>query len=198
MRARRRLLERLDAEDAEHFAAVRRAARRRRGLVPARPDAGPGPRLLHAHPVRVLERCSGRAVRGRRGRPLRRLMEQLDGPATPACGWAAGVERMVMAAGELPVAPPVADLYVAIAQPEGAPRAFQLARDARRAGLAAQLELSGRSLKRQLSSRRPDRSQVRGDRRGAGPTTPRGDESRRAARAHGGERDPDDPRGEPR
>jgi histidyl-tRNA synthetase len=58
---------------------------------------------------------------------------------------------MVMAAGELPVAPPVTDLYVAIAQPEGAPRAFQLARDARRAGLAAQLELSGRSLKRQLA-----------------------------------------------
>ena len=55
-----------------------------------------------------------------------------------------------MAAGELPVAPPVTDLYVAIAQPEGAPGAFQLARDARRAGLAAQLELSGRSLKRQL------------------------------------------------
>ena len=33
------------------------------------------------------------------------LMEQLDGPPTPASGWAAGVERMLLAAGELPIAP---------------------------------------------------------------------------------------------
>src|SRR5205085_6474772 len=42
-----------------------------------------------------------------------RLMEQLEGPPTPACGWAAGVERMLLAAGELPVRPVLVDLYVA-------------------------------------------------------------------------------------
>jgi histidyl-tRNA synthetase len=79
-----------------------------------------------------------------------RLIELLDGPATPAVGWAAGVERISLAADELPIAPTLVDLYVAIAKPEGSAPAFQLAREARRAGLRAQLELSGRSLKGQL------------------------------------------------
>ena len=42
-----------------------------------------------------------------------RLIEQLDGPPTPASGWAAGVERMLLAASELPIAPEPVDLYVA-------------------------------------------------------------------------------------
>jgi histidyl-tRNA synthetase len=79
-----------------------------------------------------------------------RLIEQLDGPPTPASGWAAGVERMLLAAGELPVATEVVDLFVAVADPEATPVAFELADEARRAGLAAQLELTGRSLKGQL------------------------------------------------
>jgi len=41
-------------------------------------------------------------------------------------------------------------LYVALREPAGARTAFALARDARRAGLKAQLELAGRSLKGQL------------------------------------------------
>ncbi|MBV8432466.1 MAG: ATP phosphoribosyltransferase regulatory subunit, partial [Solirubrobacterales bacterium] len=79
-----------------------------------------------------------------------RLMEQLDGPPTPGVGWAAGVERMILAAAELPVPPRLVDLYVAYATPEASGEAFQLAREARRAGLSAQLELAGRSLKGQL------------------------------------------------
>jgi histidyl-tRNA synthetase len=79
-----------------------------------------------------------------------RLVEQLDGPPTPAVGWAAGVERTLLAAGELPTSPSLVDLYVAIAKAGGSAQAFQLARKARRAGLKAQLELAGRSLKGQL------------------------------------------------
>ncbi len=79
-----------------------------------------------------------------------RLIEQLEGPPTPAAGWAAGVERMLLAATDLPTAPRLIDLYVAFAEPGGARPAFQLAREARRAGLNAQLELAGRSLKGQL------------------------------------------------
>ncbi len=80
------------------------------------------------------------------------LIEQLDGPPTPASGWAAGVERMLLAAGELPIAPAPVDLFVALPRPDqsGGRAAFELAHGARRAGLTAQLELAGRSLKGQL------------------------------------------------
>jgi histidyl-tRNA synthetase len=74
----------------------------------------------------------------------------LGGPPTPGCGWAAGVERMLLAAGELPSAPPPVDLFVAH---EGAgPRAaaFGLTAEARSARLNAQMELAGRSRKGQL------------------------------------------------
>jgi histidyl-tRNA synthetase len=57
---------------------------------------------------------------------------------------------MILAASDLPVAPTLTDLYVAVASPGASARAFQLAREARRAGLGAQLELAGRSLKGQL------------------------------------------------
>jgi histidyl-tRNA synthetase len=80
------------------------------------------------------------------------LIEQLDGPPTPASGWAAGVERMLLAAGQLPIAPAPVDLFVALPRPDqsGGRAAFELAHGARRAGLTAQLELAGRSLKGQL------------------------------------------------
>jgi histidyl-tRNA synthetase len=78
------------------------------------------------------------------------LIEQLGGPATAAIGWAAGIERMLLAAGDQPSDPPAVDLFVAHEREEDAARAFALARDARRAGLAAQNEVAGRSLKGQL------------------------------------------------
>jgi histidyl-tRNA synthetase len=78
------------------------------------------------------------------------LIEQLGGPHTPGMGWAAGVERILLAAPPAPTAPPPLDLYVAYAKPEYKDRAFQLAADARRTGHAAQVELAGRSLKGQL------------------------------------------------
>jgi histidyl-tRNA synthetase len=78
------------------------------------------------------------------------LIGQLGGPATPGIGWAAGVERMLLASdGVSPAAVPV-DLYVALAVPERRRTAFALAREARAAGLGAQLESAGRSLKGQL------------------------------------------------
>jgi histidyl-tRNA synthetase len=79
-----------------------------------------------------------------------RLVELLDGPPTPASGWAAGVERMLLASRDVPATPILTDLVVALAKPEGARAAFGLARQARRAGLQAQVELAGRSLKGQL------------------------------------------------
>ena len=81
------------------------------------------------------------------------LIQQLGGAPTPGVGWAAGVERMLLAAAEQPIAADIVDLYVAIAARDSVPAhqaAFKLANDARRAGLCAQLELAGRSLKGQL------------------------------------------------
>ncbi|HET8950053.1 MAG TPA: histidine--tRNA ligase [Solirubrobacteraceae bacterium] len=78
------------------------------------------------------------------------LMEEIGGPRAPGMGWAAGVERMLLASPPPPVAPPPVDLYVAYAKPEYREAAFRLAADARRAGHAARLELAGRSLKGQL------------------------------------------------
>jgi histidyl-tRNA synthetase len=60
------------------------------------------------------------------------------------------VERILMTAAELPAAAPPVDLFVAYAKPELRAAAFRLAADVRRAGLAARLELGGRSLKGQL------------------------------------------------
>ena len=91
------------------------------------------------------------------------LVATLGGPPTAGFGWAAGVERILLC-GQLPAAPPLAvDLYVAIdpaeqhsleiaPAPVAASRAaaFRIVRDARAAGLAAQMELAGRSLKGQL------------------------------------------------
>jgi histidyl-tRNA synthetase len=65
-------------------------------------------------------------------------------------GWAAGVERMLMASRAQPTAPVPVDVYVAYAGDSHRAAAFRLAADARRAGLAARLELAGRSLKGQL------------------------------------------------
>ena len=45
------------------------------------------------------------------------LVEQLGGPPTPGCGWAAGVERIRLAATAPPTAAPPVDLYVALADP---------------------------------------------------------------------------------
>jgi histidyl-tRNA synthetase len=78
------------------------------------------------------------------------LIELLDGPPTPGVGWAAGIERMLLAAGDMRAAEEVVDLYVALAQRDRKRVGFELARDARRAGLQAQVELAGRSLKGQL------------------------------------------------
>jgi histidyl-tRNA synthetase len=76
------------------------------------------------------------------------LIEQLGGPATPGVGWAAGLERMLMVSdGEAAEEAP--DVYVAV--DGGDTRAaFSLVRDLRAAGLRAQMEQAGRSLKGQL------------------------------------------------
>jgi histidyl-tRNA synthetase len=144
------LLDRLDGEDVEHFAAVRSLLD---GAGISYEVDGTLVRGLDYYTRTVYEfksaELGAQSTVGGGGR-YDRLIEQLGGPPTPASGWAAGVERMLLAAAEMPTHRSLTDLYVALATSDGGPDGFQLAREARRAGLSAQLELAGRSLKGQL------------------------------------------------
>jgi histidyl-tRNA synthetase len=146
-----RLLDQLDREDAEHFAQVR-----------ALLDAAGLPYEVDTTLVRGLDYYTRTVFEftsddlgaqsgvGGGGR-YDGLIEELGGQPTPGIGWAAGVERMLLAGTVARQAPPPVDLFVAYAEPGLRETAFRLAADARRAGHGARLELGGRSLKGQLT-----------------------------------------------
>ncbi|HEY2216576.1 MAG TPA: histidine--tRNA ligase [Solirubrobacteraceae bacterium] len=148
-----RLLDALDDDDAQHFAEVR-------ALLD---EASVGYEIdstlvrgLDYYTRTVFEFTSdalgAQSGVGGGGR-YDGLVELLGGAPTPGIGWAAGIERILLA-GERPhlAASPV-DLFLALDPPD-APAArrtaFRLLQDARSAGLHAQMELAGRSLKGQL------------------------------------------------
>ncbi len=79
------------------------------------------------------------------------LVERLGGPPTPGIGWAAGIERMMLAGDLQPAAVTAVELFVAFEDPRSRKIAFDILAEARSAGLRAQMELGGRSLKGQLS-----------------------------------------------
>jgi histidyl-tRNA synthetase len=144
-----RLLDRLSADDDEHFAAVR-------SLLD---DAGI-PYELDSTLVRGLDyytrtvfefespRLGAQSALGGGGR-YDLLVEELGGPPTPANGWAAGIERILLAAGD---EQPAEDsrVYVALAKPDAARQGFSLARRLRAEGFRVEMEQAGRSLKGQL------------------------------------------------
>ena len=66
------IVESLEGEDAEHFAAVRALLDVGRGRLRDRPDPGPRHRLLHAHDLLLRLRRARRPVGDRRRRSLRR------------------------------------------------------------------------------------------------------------------------------
>ncbi|HEY0517683.1 MAG TPA: histidine--tRNA ligase, partial [Solirubrobacteraceae bacterium] len=146
------LLDHLDQDDIDHFAEVRALLDRAGILYEVDPTLVRGldyyTRTLFEFTSDALGAQSGVAGGGR----YDGLVEQLGGPPTPGIGWAAGIERMLLAGAEQPAAPPSVELFVAL-QDHTAParhRAFALLSEARSAGLIAQMELGGRSLKNQL------------------------------------------------
>ena len=145
-----RLLERLADEDREHFETVKELLD---GAGQAFEVDDTLVRGLDYYTRTVFEFTSdalgAQSGVGGGGR-YDGLIEEIGGPHTPGVGWASGVERILMTAAELPSARPPLDLFVAYATPELRAVAFRLAADVRRAGLAARLELGGRSLKGQL------------------------------------------------
>jgi histidyl-tRNA synthetase len=159
------LLDRLADDDAEHFARVRELLDDAGIAYELDPTLVRGldyyTRTVFEFTSDALGAQSGVGGGGR----YDGLVEQLGGRPTPGVGWAAGVERILLSATDVPVAADSCDLYVAVAggAAEGgqngrdpSPRAiatraaFDIANEARRAGLSAQLELAGRSLKGQL------------------------------------------------
>lgn len=77
------------------------------------------------------------------------LIEQLGGPATPAIGWAAGIERILLALDE-EVTSAGMDLFVVVPDPELITKAVALVSELRHHGLAVEMDLAGRSVKGQF------------------------------------------------
>jgi histidyl-tRNA synthetase len=171
-----RLLEHLSDEDAEHFQEVRRLLDVANVAYEVDSTLVRGldyyTRTVFEFTSDALGAQSGVGGGGR----YDGLVEQLGGPPTPGIGWAAGVERILLASDGQPAAASPLELFVALEdQPRGdrggredienGPpsggagsslraenrlAAFGLLRAARSAGLTTQMELAGRSLKGQL------------------------------------------------
>jgi histidyl-tRNA synthetase len=149
MAAAPRLLDVLDAEDKDHFATVLALLDRAEVAYEVDTTLVRGldyyTRTVFEFTSDALGAQSGVGGGGR----YDGLIEQLGGKPTPGMGWAAGVERMLLAAGDDRSAEPPTELFVAYAGPEHREAAFGVSMDARRAGMTAQMELAGRSLKGQ-------------------------------------------------
>jgi histidyl-tRNA synthetase len=150
------ILDRLGAEDAEHFAAVR-------GLLDEAGVAytldGSLVRGLDYYNRTVFEftcdRLGAQSGLGGGGR-YDGLGARRGGPATPAVGWAAGVERILLAMKTRPEPEPI-DVFDVTGGDRAA--ASALVRRLRDAGLAADLDLAERSFKGQM--KQADRSGAR-------------------------------------
>jgi histidyl-tRNA synthetase len=82
------------------------------------------------------------------------LVEAIGGPSTPGVGFGAGIERLLIAMEEEGVEPPsAAGIDVFFALDDGAPRTevVRILADLRRAGVSAESDHAGRSLKGQLT-----------------------------------------------
>lgn len=88
------------------------------------------------------------------------LVEQLGGPATPAIGWALGMERLAILLAQVEAVPAEApDVYVVSRGDLAEPMALQISRQLRQVGYAVELDLSGAAFGKQF--KRADRAGAR-------------------------------------
>jgi histidyl-tRNA synthetase len=87
------------------------------------------------------------------------LVQQLGGPATPAIGWALGMERLVLLLSQAERPAANADLYVVSRGEAASTMALAVARLCRQAGLAVERDASGSGFAKQF--KRADRSGAR-------------------------------------
>ena len=145
------LLDRLDPDDGEHFAEVRRLLDANGVSYEIDPTLVRG---LDYYTRTVFEfeceRLGAQSGIGGGGR-YDGLIEQLGGPPTPANGWALGVDRIALAL-EAPKgqAERERDGVFVVAEGDDRAAALALVTDLRRAGLVADLDLAGRAVKGQM------------------------------------------------
>ena len=145
------MLDRLDGEDAEHFAEVRRAARRRPGSPTSSTATLVRGLDYYTRTVFAFE-CErlGRPVGDRRRRPLRRPDRAARRPADPGGGLGGGRRADPAGARRASDETPPRDVFVAAAGRRSASARFALVTELRRAGPA-----------RRARPRRPRRSRAR-------------------------------------
>ncbi len=145
-----RLLDHLSDADAEHFAQVRELLDEASVAYEVDSTLVRGldyyTRTVFEFTSDALGAQSGVGGGGR----YDGLVELLGGAPTPGMGWAAGIERILLAGDAQPSAASPVDMFVALDGAASRRTAFGLLDAARSAGLRAQMELAGRSLKGQL------------------------------------------------
>jgi histidyl-tRNA synthetase len=84
------------------------------------------------------------------------LVEELGGPPTPAIGFGAGIERLLLSleAAGVTADEPGLDVFVALLDAAHKPRVLPLVSELRRRGLSAEVDYGGRSHKGQLTHAR--------------------------------------------
>ena len=161
-----RLLDHLDEDDAEHFAQVRELLDVAEVPYEVDPTLVRGldyyTRTVFEFTSDALGAQSGVGGGGRYDGLVEKIKgistagassggPTTPGPSTPGIGWAAGIERILLAGEPAPVAASPLDLFVALGEGGEIRKAgFGVLGSARSAGLTAQMELAGRSLKGQL------------------------------------------------
>jgi histidyl-tRNA synthetase len=151
MAAAPKLVERLEGADVEHFDEVRALLDVAGVAYTIDPTLVRGldyyTRTIFSF---VCDRLGAQSEIGGGGR-YDGLIEQLGGDPTPAIGWAAGIERILLALDE-ELEAPGRDVFVAVAEegPEARARALALAAELRQAGFSAEIDLGGRGLKGQF------------------------------------------------
>ena len=146
------LLDRLDPEDAEHFADVRALLDRNGVAYDLDPTLVRGldyyTRTVFEFDCESLGAQSGIGGGGR----YDGLIEQLGGPPTPGCGWALGVDRIALALADGAARGPEQPrqgVFV-VAGDDRRDAALALVTELRRAGIPADLDLAGRGTKGQM------------------------------------------------
>ena len=102
------------------------------------------------------------------------LVEAIGGPSTPGVGFGAGIERLLLSleAAGIATDEPGIDVFVTLLESGHKPNVLPLVAELRRAGLSAETDYAGRSLKGQLTQARrlgaravvewgPERSKIR-------------------------------------
>ena len=145
-----RLLDRIAPDDAEHFAEVRALLDAAGVSYEVDPTLVRGldyyTRTVFEFTSDALGAQSGVAGGGR----YDLLSEQLGGPNVPGVGFAAGVERILLAGGHKETGDTGAEVFIACEGDADRSLMFRLLSDLRREGVRADMEQAGRSIKGQL------------------------------------------------